>query len=101
MATNEIATAVLSALGEITAKLTEIEAQNTLKTKPFLRVSDVAKLMGWKPQTIYEKVRKGDIPCYQPDGKTLYFKYDEIVQYVEKSRIKSNAEIEEIVKKNY
>lgn len=58
-----------------------------------LTVKQAADFLNLTRATIYSKVSRGELP-YNKQGKQLYFLRNELIDYVKKGRIKTNAEIE-------
>lgn len=59
-----------------------------------LNVEEAAGLLRLKRQTIYEKVRKGELPvCKIPGTKRLFFSHSDLMNYIKRGRVKTNAEI--------
>ncbi len=59
-----------------------------------LNVEEAARFLRVKRQTIYEKVKKGELPvCKTPGTKRLFFSYSDLMNYIKRGRIKTNAEI--------
>lgn len=54
----------------------------------FIDIKQVAEYTGISPSTIYKLTSSGQIPHYKPTGKLL-FKREEILAWIEESRIES------------
>ena len=65
--------------------------------KNFINAVDTARLLGISMSTLYKMTSANKIPYYRPSGKLLYFKEDEIYQWLEKGRVSSNEEIQGMV----
>ncbi|HRU83622.1 MAG TPA: helix-turn-helix domain-containing protein [Candidatus Cloacimonas sp.] len=63
-------------------------------SKIYLNVTEAADLLNVKPGTIYQLVWRKKIPYYKPLGKKLLFKKEELLSYIEKSRVQTQDEIE-------
>ena len=59
-----------------------------------LGVKEAAKLLGLRPQTIYQKRMSGELP-FMKRGKKLYFSKKELMAYLKEGKVKSNQEIQE------
>ena len=61
---------------------------------PFLKVPEVAELLGVKPRTIYEMVARQRIPYRKPPGSSiLRFDLDEILAWTKRRDDGSNTEL--------
>lgn len=58
----------------------------------FITIKEVAKILQLSISTIYKMVQEKKIPCYKPNGKMLYFKKEEVEQWVEQSKVSINHE---------
>lgn len=65
--------------------------------KNFINAVDTARILGISMSTLYKMTSANKIPYYRPSGKLLYFKEEEIYQWLEKSRVSSNEEIQGMV----
>ncbi len=64
------------------------------QSEKILNVEEAASLLRLKRQTIYEKVRKGELPvCKIPGTKRLFFSHSDLMNYIKRGRVKTNAEI--------
>jgi excisionase family DNA binding protein len=60
---------------------------------PFLKVPEVAELLGVKPRTIYEMVAKERIPYRKPPGSSiLRFDLDEILAWTKRRDDRPNRD---------
>ncbi len=66
----------------------------TLENKEILTLEEVALYTGYSKSHIYKLTHKNKIPFYKPSGKTLFFKFDEVKNYLLGNRISSQKEIE-------
>lgn len=48
----------------------------------YLDVQQASKFLKLRPQTIYQKIWKKELPYYKPDKK-LYFKKSDLINYIE------------------
>lgn len=62
--------------------------------KAVLNMEDVALFTGLSKSYLYKLTCYGNIPHFKPNGKIIYFKRDEIEQWLLKNRIKTNEEID-------
>lgn len=65
--------------------------------KSFINAVDTARILGISMSTLYKMTSANKIPYYRPSGKLLYFKEEEIYQWLERSRVSSNEEIQGMV----
>ncbi|MBE9584602.1 helix-turn-helix domain-containing protein [Mucilaginibacter sp. JRF] len=62
--------------------------------KEFLSVAELCNLLNLSKSTVYKMSCKGILPIYKPKGsKLIYFKYSDIINYLESGRIDSVDEI--------
>lgn len=82
-------------ISEIKRLLQErINAEQEAQPEKILNVEEAARLLRLKRQTIYEKVRKGELPvCKIPGTKRLFFSYSDLMSYIKRGRRKTNSEI--------
>lgn len=59
----------------------------------FLTVKEASQMLGLSKGTLYNMICRNQIPYYQPRGK-VYFKKEEILQWIERGRVSSNEEIQ-------
>ena len=76
-------------LEEITGYIT----MNTLMQKTTLTLAEAAVYSGLSKSYLYKKTSGQQIPHYKLDGKLIFFKKDELDQYLLANRIPSQAEI--------
>lgn len=72
-----------------------------IHTKVVWTVADLVCITGWSKKTIYNKISLRQIPCYKPDGKTVFFKPSEIMDYLFRNRQATNAELVVIANEKY
>jgi excisionase family DNA binding protein len=63
--------------------------------KEMLTTEEAAEFMGVSLSSIYKMTHRMDVPVYKPDGKKVYLKRSELVDYMSKNRLKSNDEIKQ------
>jgi excisionase family DNA binding protein len=83
---------------EILEKLNIIEhllKEQALYNKPILTSEEVSIYLNINLNTIYKLTAKNSIPYYKPNGKRIYFKKDEIIEWILKNKFLSNEEIDE------
>jgi len=80
---------------ELTVKLESIE-KLLLTQKNVLNFSEVKLYTNLSESYLYELTSSGGIPCYKPNGKQLYFKKQEIEDWLLSNRKTTNIEIDEL-----
>ncbi len=81
---------ILDKLTEIASKLDE---QNILQ-KTVLTLSEAAKYLDISESHIYKLTSSRQIPHFCPQGKKLYFRREELDQWLQRNRQSSDDEIE-------
>lgn len=61
--------------------------------KEFMTVDEIADYLGLSKSAIYKLTSKRELPFYNPGGKKIYFKREEIDAWVEASRVSSDSEV--------
>ena len=80
---------------ELTIKIDSIE-KLLLTQKNVLNFSEVKLYTNLSESYLYELTSSGSIPCYKPNGKQLYFKKQEIEDWLLSNRKATNIEIDEL-----
>ena len=57
----------------------------------FTDLDGASAITGWSKSSLYKAVSKGVIAFYKPNGRLL-FKIDELIKWIEKSRIPAISE---------
>ena len=73
-----------------------IRLQNTLQ-KDVLDIEDAVLFTGYKKSTLYKKCHVGELAYYKPSGKKIFFKKQDLQDFIFQYRIKSNKEIRDEV----
>lgn len=81
---------------ELTIKLDRIE-KLLLTHKNVLTFSEVELYTNLSKSYLYELTSTGGIPCYKPNGKHLYFKKQEIEDWLLSNKKITNIELGELV----
>jgi excisionase family DNA binding protein len=76
------------------AKGNDIEVE----TEKLLDIQGVSELLGLAKATIYSKLSRNELP-YMKRGKKVYFKEKEILEYLNRGKVLSNDELEELARK--
>ena len=79
---------------ELTSKIDRLEKIALLGAKNVLTIDDVALITGFTKGHIYRLTSGQKIPHYKPNGRTLYFKKEEIEDWMLQNKIRTNTEIE-------
>ena len=80
---------------ELTIKLDRIE-KLLLTQKNVLNFSEVELYTNLSKSYLYELTSSGGIPCYKPNGKHLYFKKQEIEDWLLSNKKVTNIELDEL-----
>ena len=80
---------------ELTIKLDRIE-KLLLTHKNVLTFSEVELYTNLSKSYLYELTSTGGIPCYKPNGKHLYFKKQEIEDWLLSNKKITNIELGEL-----
>lgn len=64
-----------------------------------LNAVDTARMLGISMSTLYKMTSANKIPYYRPSGKLIYFKEEEIYQWLDKGRVSSEAEIQRAIER--
>ncbi|WP_418510594.1 helix-turn-helix domain-containing protein [Corallibacter sp.] len=72
--------------------LERIEA-TLLYQKKSLTLKEACTYMGLSENTMYKHTSKNKIPYYKPEGKTIYFKKEELDDWMLRNRQSSNEEL--------
>ena len=67
-----------------------------LTQKNVLNFSEVKLYTNLSESYLYELTSSGGIPCYKPNGKQLYFKKQEIEDWLLSNRKATNIELDEL-----
>ena len=63
--------------------------------KEILTVEEAAKFMGIARSSLYKMTHEQTIPFYKPNGKMIFFEKSDLLAWVRKNRVSSEAEISE------
>lgn len=81
---------------EILNKLNRLEALTLLGSKNVLTMDEVCLLTGLAKSTVYKMTANRVIPHYHAEGgKHLYFKKDEVEEWLTRNRVSSQTEDEQ------
>ncbi len=76
----------------------EPNSQKEEEADELLGVKAVAELLGLAINTIHKKAYRKELP-HMKRGKNLYFKKSEILEYLNRGKVLSNDELEELARK--
>lgn len=83
---------IINYLKEIITLLSE----NNIQRKELFDFETACQYLGVSDSHLYKLTSQKKIPFYQPTGKKVYFKKSEIDEWISKSRIFDEAEIESL-----
>lgn len=63
--------------------------------KDVLTLEEAAKFMGIARSSLYKMTHEQTIPFYKPNGKMIFFEKSDLLAWVRKNRVPSEAEISE------
>ena len=63
--------------------------------KDVLTLEEAAKFMGIARSSLYKMTHEQTIPFYKPNGKMIFFEKSDLLEWVRKNRVSSEAEISE------
>jgi len=67
---------------------------DTGSRKP-MNVSMAADFLGFSKNYIYKLVHLGKIPCYKPEGGKVFFKQEELENFIFRNRVSADYELHE------
>lgn len=79
---------------EILERLDQIQQCLTLQVKQVLNIREAAIILGMKPDTVRGMVNRHAIPFYKPNHNLLYFRKEELEQWMLQNRTSTDEEIE-------
>lgn len=74
---------------ETARKLTNAMESLLLTIKPILSAEEAARYLGLKRSSLYTLAHKGEINCYKPSGKNLYFEREELDRWVKSKGLRT------------
>lgn len=80
---------------DLKVKIENIE-KLILTQKNVLNFSELKLYTNLSESYLYELTSSGGIPCYKPNGKKLYFKKQEIEDWLLSNRKATNIELDEL-----
>ncbi|MFN4149381.1 MAG: helix-turn-helix domain-containing protein [Candidatus Sericytochromatia bacterium] len=72
---------------------TLLKKQNVLE-KEFLTLEEAADYLSLSKSAMYKMTSKKEIPFYNPGGKKIYFKREELNNWIISSKVYSSLEVE-------
>ena len=79
----------------IEEKIDTIERYIMISAKNILTADEAATMLDMKVSMIYSLTSKHKIPFYKPNGKKIFFKKDELEQWVLSSRVSTDDELQQ------
>jgi len=67
---------------------------DTISRKP-MNVSTAAEFLGFSKNYIYKLVHLGKIPCYKPEGGKVFFKQEELENFIFRNRVSADYELKD------
>ena len=86
---------LIKLIEDLTIKIKNIE-KLLLTQKNVLNFSEVKLYTNLSESYLYELTSSGGIPCYKPNGKQLYFKKQEIEEWLLSNKKVTNIELDEL-----
>jgi len=85
-----------SILKEIQKQIEELKSLIAKTSKPFLSLEEAAEYLDLAKETVYQFSSKGILPKYKLHGRRIYFKKDDLDDFIlnERNRKKTKAELE-------
>lgn len=77
----------------IEEKIDTIERYIMISAKNILTADEAAAMLDMKVSMIYSLTSRRKIPFYKPNGKKIFFKKDELEQWVLSNRVSTDDEI--------
>ena len=77
--------------------LISVRNEEGLYAKGFFNVKELSKYIGLSVSCIYKLTSSGALSFYRPSGKTIFFRKEDIDDWVFSNRIKSKNEISDDV----
>ena len=66
---------------------------NDSKSQKPLCVTDAARFLGYSKPYLYKLIHLGKIPCYKPTNGRVFFKQNELEQFLFRSRKSADFEL--------
>ena len=79
---------------DLKSTLSRIEQYVLIGTKQVLTIEEAAILLGMKPRTVKQMIQDHAVPTYKPRRGLVYFKKNELEDWMLQNRISSQQEIE-------
>jgi excisionase family DNA binding protein len=80
----------------MTIKKSSLEQEQKLSEKEILSLSEAAKFLNVSKSCIYKITSQKQIPHYVPGGKKIYFRKEDLENWILKSKVDSVIETESI-----
>ena len=82
-------------LSELLAKIDSLNVTLMKVAKKPLTVEEAMKYLDVSESFIYKATYRNLIPYYQPGGKKIYFKIEDLDNWIYRNRVKSKEELED------
>jgi len=69
--------------------LLELFQEVNLNTKTYLSIEEAADYLDISKSCLHKKTSKREIPFYKPGGKKIYFKREELHQWIESGHLET------------
>lgn len=82
-------------MNKVTVLLEEIKNILLLQSKEVLTVKDFCALTSFSQNYVYSLVEKKAIPFFKPLGKTIFFKREDVTDFLTTNKVDSKKAIEQ------
>ncbi len=94
--TKELVLLIKDLQSEINELRKDVHSLKIKQEKKFISVQETAIILDLSIQTVYHYIHQRRIPYYKPNGRNVYFKKEELEAYIQRHRIKSDEELDEL-----
>lgn len=77
----------------IEERLSRVETMYLAQQTVF-NIDDLKRYTGLSKSCLYKKTSTGQIPCFKPAGKQIFFNKAEIDGWLQQNRVKTSGEVE-------
>jgi len=75
-------------------KIEKLITEQSITNKPILNIDETAIYTGISKLYLYKLTSKSEIPHYKPNGKNIFFKKEELDNWLLRNRQATNEEME-------
>lgn len=75
-------------------KIEKLITEQSITNKPVLNIDETAFYTGISKLYLYKLTSKNEIPHYKPNGKNIFFKKEELDNWLLRNRQATNEELE-------